>query len=229
MAERPIFLPETNDSNYVKEAIVSFDWFPGFSVQQKQRSIASLHENACKTNSCKSPLEVSSKSDLSLGVELSAFNLMLATKDYPSAPVEVFFQGSKKFTNGGPYNDLFDQSPRDAKRDKRLTSSGSLQCFMFAGYKWGLETKTAFYDWLYISALTSNPELARNVANYDGFTDIEFNPKKSLNCQARALALYVAIQTKVNVVELIKDPESFIDFCYSKSTPHALQTSMFEQ
>lgn len=28
---------------------------------------------------------------------------------------------------------------------------------------------------------------------YDGFTDIEFNPQKSLNCQAKAAALYVSL------------------------------------
>ena len=53
--------------------------------------------------------------------------------------------------------------------------------------------KTAFYNWLYINALLENPELAQKVLEYDAFTDIEFNPGKSLNCQAEAAALFVAL------------------------------------
>ena len=228
MAVRPIFLPLFGDLDHVKEATISFDWFPGFSVQQKQRSVASLHSNACEKKICKMPLEVSSKSALSLGVELSAFNLMMTTQHYPSAPVEVFFQGSKKFLEGGPYSDLYGRSPRDAKKDKRLANSGPLQHFDFAGDHWALEPKTAFYDWLYISALLTNPELAESVVNFDGFTDIEFNPKKSFNCQARSLALYVSIQRKRDVVALVKDPVSFVDFCYPRKTSQAAQPSLFE-
>ena len=35
--------------------------------------------------------------------------------------------------------------------------------------------------------------MRERVLEYAGFTDIEFNPKKSLNCQARSCALYVAL------------------------------------
>lgn len=31
---------------------------------------------------------------------------------------------------------------------------------------------------------------------YDGFTDIEFNPEKSINCQARAAALFVSLSRR---------------------------------
>ena len=35
--------------------------------------------------------------------------------------------------------------------------------------------------------------MRRQIRERDGFTDIAFNPKKSLNCQARSAALYVAL------------------------------------
>ena len=51
--------------------------------------------------------------------------------------------------------------------------------------------RTAFYDCLYVQALLENPQLAGVVLSYDAFTDIAFNPQRSLNCQARAAALFV--------------------------------------
>lgn len=58
-----------------------------------------------------------------------------------------------------------------------------------------------FYDFLYINALISNPDLCERVMGYDTFTDIEFNPKKSLNCQARAMAIFVTLKRN----NLLKD------------------------
>ena len=56
-----------------------------------------------------------------------------------------------------------------------------------------LEPKTAFYDWLYLQALCQNRTLADQLLQYSGFTDIEFNPKKSFSTQARSCALFVAL------------------------------------
>jgi len=36
-----------------------------------------------------------------------------------------------------------------------------------------------------VKALSQHPELAAEASSYAGFSDIEFNPKKSINCQAR--------------------------------------------
>lgn len=46
---------------------------------------------------------------------------------------------------------------------------------------------------------------------YDAFTDIEFNPQKSINCQAYSIALFVAL-TKRNLLEggLIPPKDEFI-------------------
>ena len=47
---------------------------------------------------------------------------------------------------------------------------------------------------LYINALAENSQLTEEIMEFDAFTDIEFNPNKSLNCQARAAALFVAMK-----------------------------------
>ena len=39
MAERPIFIPNEYGTRYVTIEKVKFDWYPGFSIAQKQKSI----------------------------------------------------------------------------------------------------------------------------------------------------------------------------------------------
>ena len=76
----------------------------------------------------------------------------------------------------------------DSKKDERLKSSGELIGFEFEETKWGLNDH--FYDWLYLNALLQNKNISDQILNYDAFTDIKFNPKKSYNCQAYSAALY---------------------------------------
>ncbi|MGL6114254.1 MAG: DarT1-associated NADAR antitoxin family protein [Cetobacterium sp.] len=192
MAKRPVFISKVNFKNFVDEIEIEFQWFPGFSISQKQKSIYSLHENFLKEYPNLKILEISTKSEESLGVKLSAFNLMISVGDFKYS-VESAFQGSKIFENGGPYKELFKLSSLDAKRNEKLKISGELIGFEFYKTKWELEPKSLFYDWLYINALAKNQDLAKEILNYDAFTDIEFNPKKSFNNQARAAALYVSL------------------------------------
>ena len=100
-------------------------------------------------------------------------------------------------------------SPRDAKRDERLKFSGKLIKFEMNGKKWELEPETMFYDFLYISALFQHKELYNEVIKYDIFTDIEFNPEKSLNCQARSVAIFVSLYRKGLLEKYLKDKEKF--------------------
>src|SRR5688572_17405993 len=58
--------------------------------------------------------------------------------------------------------------------------------FRFNGYSFPLEPKTVFYDWLYINAIYPHREWLQRPCKDAGFTDIEFNPSKSINCQARS-------------------------------------------
>lgn len=44
--------------------------------------------------------------------------------------------------------------------------------------------RDSYYRWLYLRALMSHQELSERLARYDVFTDVEFNPKKQVNCQA---------------------------------------------
>jgi len=209
MAKRPIFVPIINGKHLVLERYVDFQWHPGFAKSQKQKSIRDLHKMAFELYRVENPLEVSSKSEDPLGVQLSSFNLKFTTQKGRTLTVETAFQGSKVFERGGPFIDMFDMKPKDAKRDERLRSNGRLLKFSFFGVDWPLEPKTAFYDWLYINALLKNLDLADRVTDIDGFTDIEFNPERSINCQARAVALYCALFHNGKLNEALASPEAF--------------------
>lgn len=193
MASRPVFIANQDKKDFVEIKDIVFEWFPGFSIKQKQKSIESLHGNIKKYNPELKVLEISSKSDEDLGVMLSAFNLMIKTKNNKKFSVETAFQASKVFQSGGPYLDLYEKTSKEAKKDLRIKNSGKLLHFQFFSRKWELEPKTLFYDWLYINALSLNKDLSEQLLDYDGFTDIEFNPEKSINCQAKSAALYVAL------------------------------------
>jgi len=56
----------------------------------------------------------------------------------------------------------------------------------------------------------SGDDIYKSILDYDAFTDIEFNPKKSLNCQARACAVFVSLYRKNLLVSALKNRESFL-------------------
>ena len=56
----------------------------------------------------------------------------------------------------------------------------------------------------------ANPELAQEVREFDAFTDIEFNPAKSINCQAAAAALYVSLCRNGKLEEAMSSREAFL-------------------
>jgi len=212
MAQRPIYIPQFNNDFLVKTEMVEFKYHSGFAVVQKQKSIGELHHSIQKTYGFDKVLEVSSKSKDDLGVALSAFNLMItdkATKEKYS--VECAFQSSKVFENGGAYIDLLQATSRQAKKDERLKNSGKLIRFEFHNTKWQLNPLTAFYDWLYVNALKQNTQYHDELMQYQAFTDIEFNPKKSINCQAYSIAMFVAL-AKRNLLDNIRNPNNFLDF-----------------
>ena len=57
--------------------------------------------------------------------------------------------------------------------------------------------------------MLEHPELSEKLLNYDAFTDIEFSPDKSLNCQADAAALYVSLAKK-GLASTCTDFEAFL-------------------
>lgn len=215
MAIRPVFISTKSSSReIVIKKEIEFEWFPGFAVSQKQKSIFSLHEQFKKGNSKYKVLEISSKSSDELGVKLSAFNLMICTKAGKAFSVESAFQASKVFSEGGPYKDLLMKSSKEAKKDSRLSNSGTLKGFTYFSREFPLEPKTFFYNWLYINALSLNKDLAEEVSRYNSFTDIEFNPKKSINCQAEAVALYLSLKNRNQLEESLKSITSFKKYAY---------------
>ena len=231
MAKRPIFTPNLNEFPYVDAIDIEFKWHPGFAKSQMQKSIASLHKAAKKLKEISPILEISGKSASDLGSSLSAFNLSLKTLKGHTMSVECAYQGSKVFENGGPYHDLYSVSSREAKIDDRLRNSGDLIAFNFCGEDFPTEPKTAFYDWLYMNALSQREiDLVKKLEGFQGFSDIVFNPNRSLNCQARAAALFVALSKKDLINEqILQDKDRYLALITGKaqlppteSSPHQL-------
>jgi hypothetical protein len=210
MAIRPIFVPRTDGNIGVLEKAIDFKWHPGMAKSQKQKSVAELHSSA-KLLGLNNILEISSKSMDELGILLSAFNLSFVTKKHnQKITVESAFQGSKVFKRGGPYKDLYLADSRTSKKDIRIKDSGQLIGFNFFNTEFPLIPRTYFYDWLYIKALVSNQDLVERLCNFDGFSDIEFNPKKSINCQAHAAALYISLYKSNALTEALSSPDMFL-------------------
>ena len=210
MALRPVYLPGLNGRSLVITVEIEFQWFPGLSISQKQKSIQSLHAAAAQRNIA-NVLEISSKSPNDLGIQLSAFNLQYPMRNGRRLSIENVFQSSKVFENGGPYLDLLDVSAKEAKTDPRLRSSGKLCGFRLEGVEWPLLPVTVFYDWLYLTALKFSLDVATQLLEFDGFSDIEFNPGRSLNCQAASAALYVALVKRGAYDAAMQNQQSFLD------------------
>lgn len=218
MASRPVFITSELSNDLVRVEEFEFEWFPGFSATQKKKSIESLHQAFQNKYENKKVLEISSKSESELGVNLSAFNLHLELSNGHKASVESLYQASKVFKQGGPFIDIRYKSSLDAKRDERLKNSGEVIGFMHKKDLWDIEPKTAFYNWLYLNVLNLNNDLKNEVLQYDAFTDIEFNPKKSFSCQAEAIALYVSLRKKNLLTEtgMIPARDDFLDLVRNK-------------
>lgn len=203
MASRPVFLPAFNGRQLVQERLFDFPWTPGFAEVQKKKNIAALH-SAAKRHGIENILEISSKSEEELGNRLSAFSLKVPVGDI-KYPLESVYQGSKVFENSGPFPDVFNMTPREAKRFIREMNSGKLIRFELEGKRFPLSPKNAYYDWLYIRALVEHADWIKQNVHYDAFTDIEFNPAKQVNCQARAFAEYLSLLSESRLQEAADD------------------------
>ena len=137
----------------------------------------------------------SSKSSKEIGVRLSAFNLKYSSEYLKkTVSVETVFQAAKVFEGEETPNvEIMNMNPNEAKSYIKTKQSRKLKKFILGDIEFGLEPKTFFYDWLYINALLQNKNLIEELLDYDAFTDIEFNPQKSINCQAKSAALFVGL------------------------------------
>lgn len=185
----------------------TFEYFSGFAITQKRKSIESFH-NAIKKDNIFNILEVSRKSENELGNMLSAFNLKI--NNYP---VECIYQSSKVFGDT-QYKECLSMLPADAKkyiREKVEANKFSLTGFTYNNFNFPLEPKSLFYDYLYIKALYGNVELSKQIINFDCFTDIEFNHQHQFASQARSCALYKYLKTNSLVEKFLQNPLDFKD------------------
>ncbi len=208
MAKRPVFFKE---KGVVKRTDIEFEWFAGFAVSQKQKSIKALHDAIRQKFSDANPLEISTKGAVALGNKLSAFNLMLH-----GYYLENVFQSSKVFADSDdPHLEWLKLHPKEAKREAgKLHDEGHrLLAFRYDGTEYPLEPKTAFYDHIYYMAVrdTLSKEDLDELTQFNYFTDIEFSPQRSINTQARSVVLIKLIWDKYG--ELPAFPaEEFISF-----------------
>jgi hypothetical protein len=206
-------MPVLNGQQLVLERFVDFEWSPGFSESQKKKNVAALH-TAAKRFGISSILEISSKSDERVGQRLSAFSLKIEV-DGSSYYLESVYQGAKVFETGGPHHSIFSFNPRDAKKYVRGLDAGRLIGFELEGRRYPLIPKNAFYDWLYIRSLEKHVEWISNNISYEAYTDIEFNPEKQVNCQARAFSEYKSLVARSELQMAVAD----FSFFASKLSP----------
>ena len=194
MSTKRIFRIENDIVKYV-DINISVD----YRQPHKEKNVIQLHNKFYKLYANEKILEVSTKSQNELGRKLSAFNLRYSinNKEYP---LECIFQSSKVFEKGGPYSEFLLMKPWEVKRDKRLRNSGNLIGFKLNEVDYELEPKTLFYDWIYVNALYRRPDLYKKVIEYNAFSDIEFNPQRAINCQAKSVALFVTLYRR-NILE----------------------------
>lgn len=195
---------KVNEEKVFDENIVSFTYVKGMAFSQKCKNVLSFHSSIQSQFPNAKIIEISTKSNNPVGVALSAFNLTL-----DGYPVECIYHASKVFEDGRSFEFVKDYLPRDAKRYIRDNSQGALQCYRYKGREISLETKTLFYDYIYIKALMQHPEISLFLLDYDLFTDIEFNEKKGLNCQARSCAIYSYMLRTGTVEKYMSSIEEF--------------------
>jgi len=222
MATRPIYFADDAAGEPVYAYDMEFDWVAGMAISQKQKCIQSLHSAIGQQWKDSAILEVSSKSENPLGVKLSAFNLGFE-RNGKFITVECAFQGSKVFEHGGPFLELYEDRSIRAKQFFQDKDLGRLIKFSFFGKEdWELDPPTMFYDWIYINSLHRHSELIDEVIKYDVFTDIEFNPKRSINCQARSVALYVGLHQAGILGDVIEDKSRYKEYICSVAARHKM-------
>ena len=203
MITRPVYIPTDSPPYFARE-----DYQIPYGTPEQM--IAALHQAFQQRHPGAKVLEISSKSDRPEGKALSAFNLPYTTDDGRKTTVEGAFQAGKMFGDGSQIGFL---PPAEAKRAarERMKAGGGLRGFRLGGQDYPLDPPTAFYDWIYTNALAQSPRLGRNVLDggYTAFTDIMFDPQRSKNCQAEAVARFAAMSANGTLEENMRDFDSF--------------------
>ena len=228
MAYRPVFY---GDAFGYKKYMIEFEFYSGFSISQKQKSIQSLHKNIKRQFPNRKILEVSSKSIDQVGRAASEFNLKVTLKSGKVYSVEQIFQGSKVFKKNGSQLKLLDSmtSKELKKIVGKLHQVDKLVEFESFGQHFPLEPQTFFYNWLYINSLNQHKSLANQIIEYDAFTDIEFNPEKSKNCQAEACSIYIFLYKSGLLDFALSSKENFLKTVYKEKSKNKTEVISHNQ
>ena len=209
-AVRPVFLPGRCGDEPVMTQNVRFRWFPGLALAQQRLSIEALHEQALSQHpELGAVLEVSTRSDQPAGRALSAFNLSLKLPRIGLVALESAYQCAKVHADGGPWPELIGQDPMTVRRRLATYRDSPLLGFRLFDQSWPLVPCSLFYDWIYAHALCSHPDLLEQARAFSAFTDIAFNPKRSLACQAGALARVIFLLERDLLDQALASPENF--------------------
>jgi hypothetical protein len=124
-------------------------------------------------------LEISTRSTVPLGKDLSAFNLRITTPEGVETSVESAYHGAKIWTAAdgtqiGPHPEWAELSPAAAKRAAKGVK-GKFAGFEHAGKTWPADYTSDFYDVLYRQGFDAyaaqNPSAIDELMQYGGFTD----------------------------------------------------------
>ena len=213
MAKRYIYF--VNKKNHYNKQLFSFQWFSGFSVSQYRKSSISLINSFHQKYPKLKILEVSSASSKNLGIQASALNLTITSKKGINYSVEQLFQAGKVFEKAGSQLNLLKFNSRELKKKiKIISKNDKLIGFNLFNHSFPLEPKTFFYNWLYIHALQQNKNIAQQILKYDAFSDIYFNPQRSINSQAEACARFVSLSRQNLLLVALNDFNSFKHYVY---------------
>lgn len=184
MATRPIYISTGNINNPFMEDNINFQWVPGYSYVNKCRRRDSLKREIAKKYDIEKWIEISSISDKDIGKKLSALNLMITLTNDNKYSVETIYQNSKIY------------------KDNAIVG------FKFRNTEFENNPYGMYYDYIYMVALYQNKEYHELIKNYYFFTDLFFNPNKSLNTQARAIAIFKTLYDN-DYLKLLEDVSEF--------------------
>ena len=229
MAQRPVFI-SIDRTPYVATQIIDFSWVKGMAKSQARKRVLSLHE-AANDEKLKKVLEISTASNTELGKSLSAFNLSVTinfgTEDEPNLQthsIETIYQSSKVGQYGsnkvGPHPEWLGLTGKEVKSKIKGSKMDSISLYRYGQNTWPPAPSESFFTWLYINGLMQKDGLIEELAKYDGFTDIYFNPNKTNNCQARAAAQAVSMYNIGKLNLIMKTRSSYLQFSKEHPSGH---------
>ena len=234
MAERSVFVSKTTYP-FFEEVHVSMDWFGGFALSQKRKCQISLHRNFLRQYPEEKVLEISGASTMSLGAKLSAMNLSKQTAQGCTS-VESAFQSSRIYSDGirqvGPFPEYLFLPGKESKKLVKEASCGMHSyAYLFDGMSFAAPAHhiSQFYDFLYLNALLEpeNHAAAQQLLE-EGYTAFSDLATKSLNCQARAAAIFVGL-TRAGLIECVRERSSYLHLFRTTNTGAACGPEAYER